>query len=189
LHSINLSHSASEWTTLPSASAPGRGGTVLCPLSLPSGQQVLVRYGGFAGFEIGGTLDIYDTVTQKWKSVDLGADAPEARSVHALVPYTTSSDPSLVALLFFGERDPAPVELGHNGAGKFHDDVWGLRYSPSGEFSFEKVVVEGDTPEARGWFGAGMWHEGSRDRAVVYGGLNGKNERLGDLWIAEVVEK
>jgi hypothetical protein len=91
--------------------------------------------------------------------------------------------------MFFGERDPAPVELGHNGAGKFHDDVWGLRYGPSGSFSFEKVVAKGDTPEARGWFDAGTWREGSRERAVVYGGLNGKNERLGDLWVAEVVEK
>lgn len=191
LHSISLPvSSSSEWQTHGSAPAPGRGGTVLCPLTLPSGEQVLVRYGGFAGYEIGSTLDVYNTAAKEWTTLELGDSAPEARSVHALVPFTSAADPSLVALMFFGERDPAPVELGHDGAGKFHDDVWALRYVPEkgslSGFSFEEIKAEGEAPEPRGWFAAGVWRDGSRDRAVVYGGLNGKNERLGDLWIADI---
>ncbi|GHJ85953.1 hypothetical protein NliqN6_2355 [Naganishia liquefaciens] len=200
VHSLPIPPSSSaHWTSHPSAPSPGRGGTVLCPLTIPSSgpsrRPVLVRFGGFAGYELGDTLDIYDPTTAQWTSTSV--PGPEARSVHALVPYTSSTDPHLVALMLFGERDPAPVELGHNGAGKFHEDVWALRYLPPAEgagegedvargFSFVRIPAEGNTPEPRGWFGAGVWREGERERAVVLGGLNGKNERLGDLWIAEV---
>lgn len=189
LHSLSIPPSSTGWTSHPPAPAPGRGGTVLCPVSLPGDQkQVLVRFGGFAGYELGARLDIYDPSTEEWTCTEI--QGPEARSVHALMPYACANDASIVALMFFGERDPAPVELGHNGAGKFHEDVWALRYEPTGElergFAFERVQVEGEAPEPRGWFGAGVWREEGRERAVVYGGLNGKNERLGDLWIAQV---
>lgn len=153
---------------------------------------MLLRYGGFAGFELS-SLDVYDTASDAWSTVDLStaSEKPEARSVHAMVPYTSASDPTVIGLVLFGERDPAPVELGHNGAGKFHDDVWAVRYTGDAlneGFSFERLNQKGDEkPEPRGWFGSGVWKDGTRMKVVVQGGLNGKNERLGDLWIGEIV--
>lgn len=166
-------------------------------MDLPSGEKVLLRYGGFAGYELS-SLDTYHPPSDTWSTISFPAtttaQAPGARSVHALVPYTTPLDTQCIALMFFGERDPAPVELGHDGAGKFHDDVWAVRYTPSentsgntSEYTFERLTVRGDQPEARGWFGAGVLRGEGGDRVVVQGGLNGRNERLGDLWVGEVV--
>ncbi|KAJ9107311.1 hypothetical protein QFC21_000761 [Naganishia friedmannii] len=208
-----------KWNTLPSAPEPGRGGTVLCPLAFPlhrksEPQQVLVRYGGFAGHELGSSLDVYDPSSRSWSTLSLpptSDSTPEPRSVHALIPFpsssTTRESGDIVALMLFGERDPAPVELGHNGAGKFHSDVWALRYTPSPAdkdsnaqadiadgFSFQRVHMgheahpDGEErPEPRGWFGADLWTDGDgAGRVVVFGGLNGKNERLGDLWLGKL---
>lgn len=190
LHSLNLA--TLQWQARAPAPAPGRGGTVLCPVvTLPrttTGKHVILRYGGFAGRELA-SFDVYTVESDSWSSVDLSttsSEQPEARSVHALVPYASPTDPSIVAVMMFGERDPAPVELGHNGAGKFHDDVWAVRYQDEG-FKFERLEQNGDLPEARGWFGSGVWADGKTTKVVVQGGLNGKNERLGDLWIGEVV--
>ncbi|KAI5449743.1 hypothetical protein NCC49_004108 [Naganishia albida] len=190
LHSLNLA--TLQWQARAPAPAPGRGGTVLCPVvTLPrttTGKHVILRYGGFAGRELA-SFDVYTVESDSWSSVDLSTTSsgqPEARSVHALVPYASPTDPSIVAVMMFGERDPAPVELGHNGAGKFHDDVWAVRYENEG-FKFERLEQNGDLPEARGWFGSDVWVDGKTIKVVVQGGLNGKNERLGDLWIGEVV--
>jgi hypothetical protein len=46
--------------------------------------------------------------------------------------------------------------------------------------SKESTVV----PEARGWFASSFW-EGNK--VVLQGGLNERNERLGDGWTLEVV--
>jgi hypothetical protein len=138
---------------------------------------------------------VYDTQLDTWSSYDLSknGETPKARSVHALIPVNVSGgnldSHQVVALLLFGELDPAPVELGHDGAGKFSDEVWAL-ISPKGSEEFEKFSWmkaqregEGEWPEARGWFGASAWGSG---KVVVVGGLNGRNERLGDSWILEV---
>ncbi|KAJ9123410.1 hypothetical protein QFC22_001612 [Naganishia vaughanmartiniae] len=221
-HSLTLPVSSpAKCDNLPSAPEPGRGGTALCPLTLPASDastsnQVLVRYGGFAGHELGSSLDVYDPSQRIWSTLAFPPNSdstPEARSVHALIPFsfqsTISKAGNIVALMLFGERDPAPVELGHNGAGKFHSDVWALRYTPPladkddfkgvdgvAGFSFERVRdergVQSDTmvtPEPRGWFGADICEDAGGDKqVVVLGGLNGKNQRLGDLWLGELTE-
>ena len=143
-------------------------------------------------------MDVYDTQIDKWSSFDLSknGDVPKARSVHALIPVSPTRNDlgQVVALLLFGELDPAPVELGHDGAGKFSNEVWALvcpkGSDPEDLEGFEKfkwVKVEGDGegewPEARGWFGASAWVDG---KVVVVGGLNARNERLGDSWILKV---
>jgi len=147
-----------KWTSRPDAPGLGRGGTVLCPLTLkvPSSddngatveEQILIRYGGFAGHEIGSTLDVFQPDENRW--VELGlpnregeAGHPQARSVHGLVPIVPALDiPSkagegdeeqggkIVALMLFGERGPAPAHLGHSGAGQFHRDVWAVVCRP-----------------------------------------------------------
>jgi hypothetical protein len=184
-----------SWKPLASAPDPQRGGTVLAPYSA----HYLLRFGGFSGYEIGGDLDVYDTQLDKWFSYDLSknGEVPKARSVHALitVDLTGNDLERVVALLLFGELDPAPVELGHDGAGKFSDEVWALIRPECPEyllefekFSWSKVENrrEGEWPEARGWFGASAWTQG---KVVVIGGLNGRNERLGDSWILQVTRE
>lgn len=122
LHSIDLNSLPLTWHELPEAPGPGRGGTVIC--SLPTASPILARFGGFAGFELA-TFSFYDVVKQTWTLIDElpvenGAKGPEARSVHALVPLSGNlkyEDKSLVAVMALGEREGAPSELGHDGAG------------------------------------------------------------------------
>jgi hypothetical protein len=195
---------------------------VICPLTLPgpkgeNARQVLVRYGGFAGYELGGQLDIFDPEAERWETIDLGQHGdregeggyPEKRSVHSLTPVepavsilAASSDDqdgerSIVALMLFGEKGPAPAHLGHAGAGQFHRDAWALvhRHPRTGSpgttsLVFEKLEqvtagragVDVDLPVARGWFGAAGYGNG----VVIWGGLEDGNERLGDCWIGKL---
>jgi len=106
------------WSSLPDAPGPARGGTVLAPLS-----SSLVRFGGFCGHELGGPLDVFDPITKNWTSeeiaIETGSNGPDKRSVHSLVPIDGPSyaDKKIVAVMTQGEREAAPAELGHNGAG------------------------------------------------------------------------
>ncbi|KAF7318475.1 Kelch repeat containing protein [Mycena chlorophos] len=209
LHSLALDKS-STWTDLPSSPAPARGGTVLTPITLPSnGELLLVRYGGFAGYELGGTLDYFSPSSGTWSSIKMPGEEfsqghPGARSVHALVPVNPPialPEGHVVAIMLFGERGPAPAHLGHLGAGTFHRDAWALLAAPSAGGSsganphgFKWVEIQqeakdnshgdGKMPAARGWFGADWSSE--LGKVVVQGGLDDSNERLGDVWIGEV---
>ncbi|KAJ7756646.1 galactose oxidase [Mycena metata] len=215
LHSVSLSSSSLSapptWSPLFAGPGPGRGGTVLCPITVPgSPEPLLVRYGGFAGHELGGTLDYFSPARRTWGSIALpgseGSDPghPLARSVHALVPVSPPVDAPapghghVVAIMLFGERGPAPVHLGHMGAGQFHRDAWALMCTPSAVsaanehgFLFAELKQEGEgedggVPEARGWFAAD-WAQGIHGgRVVVQGGLNDENNRLGDVWLGKI---
>jgi hypothetical protein len=157
-------------------------------------KTALIRYGGFAGYEIGGSIDYFDTSTEKWESIELegeeGLDGyPPARSVHALLPIrpqpTETQEGQVVGIMLFGERGPAPAHLGHLGAGAFHSDAWALVANARGQgmLSFQEIKREGEGPEARGWFAA---HAYGQDKFVVNGGLREGNERLADTWFGEV---
>ncbi|KDR71239.1 hypothetical protein GALMADRAFT_127176 [Galerina marginata CBS 339.88] len=183
LHSLDLDNLT--WRTLKSAPEPARGGTVLASIPSIGSAGSLVRFGGFAGHELGGPLDVYDIAKDEWASVTpSGTEAPPARSVHALLGVPKKKGSDLVAVMFGGERDPAPAELGHDGAGFFRSDVWGLKYGANGEWSWERAVVKDeDVPQERGWFAADVTENGE---IVVQGGLNEKNERIGDAWVLKV---
>lgn len=209
LTSNPAANTALEWKNHPTAPGPGRGGTVLCPLTLDD-KEVLVRYGGFAGHELGSLLDIFRVDINEWTSIGMpnreGEEGhPLARSVHALVPVTPpvqvggGEGKKILALMLFGERGPAPAHLGHAGAGQFHQDAWALirqddlvsKDNPFG-LVFEELeqTGEGDAekvPLARGWFAAG-WSavKGQGGKVVVHGGLNDQNERLGDCWVGRI---
>jgi hypothetical protein len=135
---------------------------------------------GFDGkTEQGGALDCYDPETDSWSTLAYepdGVRGPEARSVSALLPLIVDGRDVLVTM--FGERDPS--SLGHAGAGKMLDDVWGFDLETK---NWGKVEITGERPEGRGWFGSGALGE----EAVVQGGLNEKNERLGDLWVLRIL--
>ncbi|KAJ6554916.1 hypothetical protein DFH09DRAFT_1280581 [Mycena vulgaris] len=206
---------APTWSPLSAGPGPGRGGTVLTTITLPGAPEaLLVRYGGFAGHELGGTLDYFAPARGAWGSVAMpglegAAGHPLARSVHALVPVRppralppSAADPDpghVVAVMLFGERGPAPAHLGHMGAGQFHRDAWALVRAPAAvcaanehgltfvELEQTAAGGEGVVPEARGWFAAD-WEqlEGHEGRVVVQGGLNDENDRLGDVWLGKI---
>ncbi len=125
--------------------------------------------------------------------------------MHGFVPFPAPASlgaegKHAVALLFFGEGEGAPAELGHDGAGKFLDDLWALVHtsSSSGEATYswlrlapQLAAGEKNGPEARGWFAfdsSPSPASGSAGvRVALQGGLNEGNERLSDAWVLDVV--
>ncbi|GAA5874721.1 hypothetical protein JCM16303_002963 [Sporobolomyces ruberrimus] len=191
LHSLDLD--TLEWTQLEDAPAPGRGGTVLTslPPSSSGRPSLLARFGGFAGHELDG-LDVFDVEKKEWRAVEVEGESPEKRSVHVFVGLGDELEhegKSVVAVLALGEREGAPAELGHNGAGCFHDDAWALLATREAQPKFTWARLESSSrsegaPKARGWLPAARV---AGAKVVFQGGLNEKNERLGDAWSLEVV--
>lgn len=73
--------------------------------------------------ELGG-LDIFDISSGQWRSEEVeiigGGAGPEKRSVHALIGLSGDLEwegKKVVGLMAHGEREGAPAELGHDGAG------------------------------------------------------------------------
>lgn len=165
---------AKIWTELPSAPDPARGGA-----SIAYTREKLYRINGFDGkTEQGGSLDIYDITARSWSSKSYKPDGiagPGARSVATLLSIEARGRTYLVTM--FGERDPSA--LGHAGAGKMLSDAWAWDLEQE---KWYKVAASGETPEGRGWFDADVVKDGNCDTAVVHGGLNEENKRLGDIW-------
>lgn len=166
------------WTELSKAPEPPRGGP-----GLTYALGKLWRYGGFDGKnEIGGQLDYIDVNhnggTAQWKSVKFEVDkCPGARSVTGLQVVEVQEKPYLLAYL--GERDAS--NLGHAGAGVFWGDIWALALTKEGEVasdSWVKCELEnGENMPERGWFASDLV---GKDKILVYGGLNARNERESD---------
>lgn len=194
LHSFDLS--SNRWKSLASAPDPGRGGTGLAAVQMPDQGGTILRFGGFAGYELGAdhVLDIYNIASDSWRSVVPAADPihgyPGPRSVHGFVPCQPTSSSPAIAVLYHGEREPSSV--GHAGAGTFWDDVWLLDYFHSktpGEFQWRKAVAaeDGEHPEGRGWFpGASYVDEHGYTKVAMFGGLLTSNARSEELWVLEI---
>lgn len=68
---------------------------------------------------------MFDPVSESWTSdeiqVEGGGEGPDKRSVHSFVPVSGGAsygpEKKVVAVLALGEREGAPAELGHDGAG------------------------------------------------------------------------
>ncbi|KAE8269105.1 hypothetical protein A4X09_0g3232 [Tilletia walkeri] len=211
LHALDLK--TCRWQALADAPGPQRGGTVIAAIPSPFTDSkettVLARWGGFCGEELGGPLDIYDPTKDSWTSypAPLSSDGdkePPKRSVHGLVPFPTA--PTLeveergekvtkrvLGVLFFGEGEGAPKELGHDGAGKFLADTYLLTAShpptpDTPSFTFTAISLQPassftKTPEPRGWFAFDAVSTGERSlQIVIHGGLNEGNDRLSDAW-------
>ena len=117
-------------------------------------------------------------------------------------------------ILLLGEKDPS--SQGHAGAGKFWSDVWAFQCPPqgmtaasfkdatwqalgrqTGEGLWSQIVVsdsegvEGDdvrklVPGERGWFASSSVSDVDFRGILLWGGLNGKNEREDNGWILTI---
>ncbi|KAK3945972.1 nitrile-specifier protein 2 [Diplogelasinospora grovesii] len=133
---------------------------------------------------------------------------PGYRSVAGMEAVTVGGGREYL-VLFLGERDPS--EAGHAAAGKFWDDVWAFQVPAqsntaasltdtvlsavgrkSGEGKWTKVEMgprddeddaSAEGPGRRGWIASAPMGELEENGIVVWGGLNGDNQRLGDGWI------
>ncbi|KAI0639962.1 galactose oxidase [Trametes polyzona] len=193
LHAFDISERL--WKILAPAPEPGRGGTCLVAVTLAASQEVLLRYGGFSGFELptaAGTIDVYSVAEDKWSTVEPSPDPshgfPGPRSVHGFTSFRSKA-PSLssaVALLYQGERDAS--SLGHAGAGTFWDDAWVLSKEAGDDllsgWQWHKVDVgQTNIPEGRGWFSPASWVDPEGDtRVLMFGGLLSSNTRSDELW-------
>lgn len=166
------------WTRLADAPAPQRGGA-----SIACSGGKLYRMNGFDGeTEQGGSIDIFDLVSDSWSTKTYkadGSDGPEPRSVSVLLPVRLGQTGQLITL--FGERDPS--SLGHAGAGKMLSDAWVYDISENRWIKVHPVGTSG-IPDPRGWFDADVVETSSgNDSVLVHGGLGENNERLTDIWL------
>ena len=152
----------------------------------------------------------------KWETLDFSEEDikhPGNRSVAGLHTITTGMGREFLILLL-GERDPSSD--GHNGAGKFWGDVWAFQCPPQGmtAASFKDATwqalkretgegqwsqmaisdaegVEGEDvrnliPSERGWFASSSMGDLDVSGIVLWGGLNGLNEREDNGWILRI---
>lgn len=154
-----------------------------------------------------GELSVFPKIGN-WESVSFAADgkSPGNRSVAGLQPITTGQGREYL-LLILGERDPS--SKGHEGAGKFWGDVWSYQLGSekktaasikdaarhligahNSEGTWAEVEIleatkddsERGHPGERGWFASAQGQDLDAEGVIIFGGINGKNERLGDGW-------
>jgi N-acetylneuraminic acid mutarotase len=125
-------------------------------------------FGGYDGAHELNDFHVYDVLNDEWH--ESGVITPPKRSVHGMC----AIDNTIVIL--YGERDPS--SLGHDGAGKFLNDVWTYNYE-----SNKWIEIKSDTkPLARGWFQVSQWG----GKVVLSGGLDENNQRLDDLHVLKL---
>lgn len=133
---------------------------------------------------------------------------PGNRSVAGLEAVTVGGGREYLVLAF-GEREASAT--GHEGAGRFWDDVWAFQVPSqggslasvadtafsvvgrkNGEGSWTRVEMgpfddeddaSAEGPGARGWAATATMGELEENGIVVFGGLSEGNQRLGDGWI------
>jgi hypothetical protein len=166
--------------------------------------------------DMGGSSESAVTAKGSWQTLNFAEENmkhPGNRSVAGLQPITTGMGREYL-VLFLGERDPS--SQGHEGAGKFWGDVWAFQAPPhgmtaaslkdatwqalgreTGEGQWRQVDVadaegvEGEdvrmlTPGERGWFASSAMGDLDISGIVLWGGLNGKNEREDNGWILTI---
>lgn len=221
------------WSEFPAAPGPARGGTAIC-----ISKTRLFRFGGYDGIaEIGGHLDFIHLEVETfddqgsrgevairprggWQTIlaedtessptEIPAEAnqpwPFPRSVASLEALTIGGGREYLVLTM-GERTPSPD--GHEGAGKFLDDVWMFQVPPegmsvgsvtaammqavgrkTGEGKWTKVSLSpydddntDEMPVARGWLASAVMGDLEENAILIWGGLSEQNQRLHDGWI------
>lgn len=164
----------------------------------------------------GNNDEVAVTAKGSWESLIFTEEdmkRPGNRSVTGMHTITSGMGREYL-LVFLGERDPSSD--GHAGAGKFWSDVWTFQLPPqgmtaasfkdatwqalgreTGEGKWEEVMVsdaegqEGEdihalVPGERGWFSSAVMGDVDSGGIILWGGVNEKNERLGDGWVLRV---
>lgn len=165
--------SDNSWTTLPSAPGLPRGGTCFTAVN-----NVLLRFGGFSGEELGGNIDIFNPFSNIWTTRPF-TRGPGNRSVAIFLPHPLYPDTH--AVLLFGEKSPS--NDGHNAAGQFWNDIWIYDY---GNDLWEKATVENShllLQDGFGWTAGAVDLSQKTNQLIVWGGLNQYNDRISTSWI------
>ena len=148
-----------------------------------------------------------------WETLNFEEESmkhPGKRSVAGMQTITTGMGREYL-ILMFGESKSS--DEGHESAGKFLGDVWAFQAPPqgmtaasfkdatwqamgkeTGEGLWSQVAAsdaegeEGDdvrnlVPSERGWFASSTLGDLDSTGIILWGGLNGKNEREDDGWI------
>lgn len=202
------------WAEMPSAPDPSRGGT-----SLAIVRDRLYRFGGFDGItEIGGQVDFLDLNMEdeyndksgtgvmpisprgEWRSNIFAPEArvdgsggnktgPGYRSVCGFAPVSTGQGREYL-LIICGEGTASTQ--GHEGAGKFYDDVWSFQLKPEGATAgavkdairgvlMGKSTGEAECVEVQYFAGENSQSDVSGDAAVGSGGESeGRGVSLGE---------
>jgi len=157
---------ARQWKRLTDPKISPRGGSAIVYTS--NGKIGL--FGGYDGAHELNDFHVYDVLADKWHNPETNV-VPPKRSVHGMCAINHNT-----IVVLYGERDPS--SLGHDGAGKFLDDVWTYNYE-----SNKWVEVKPRTqPAARGWFQMSQWG----NKVVLSGGLDENNHRLDDIHVLEI---
>ena len=136
--------------------------------------------GGFSGKEQG-DVHIFDMITQTWQELTGGPALP-ARSVFALgvLPQSDNKMNNDVSrwwiVVFGGEVDPS--DLGHEGAGDYADEVFGLD-PDAPQLGWHKLSIKGTAPSPRAWLASTSFASGM----ALHGGNAPDNSRLDDLYM------
>ncbi|GIL65022.1 hypothetical protein Vafri_18872 [Volvox africanus] len=185
----------------PSADAvPGRGGSCLVAAPKQGGREgewVLYVIAGFCGRELD-DMHAYSVSDNVWCGTNCPSCSPpstettegdghshcklSARSVFGAAVHScgqgdcTSKD---TVVAFGGEVDPS--DKGHDGAGDFCSSL--MAFGSRGIRDWRAINAGGDVPGPRGWFASTTTPDG---RLVIHGGLDGNNERLGDMFVLDM---
>ena len=162
------------WKRLPDPpNVEGRGGAVF--EAAPDGRSLWL-VGGFAGRETNDILK-FDLDSQSWTRYPS----------EWLRPRSVCASFSLGGAVFVLGGEVSPSDRGHEGAGGFASDMFGVNTFTGGQVHVSMTpTVRDSLPLARGWGGAATL---SNDSAVLFGGLSGDDqtpERLNDAWLITV---
>jgi len=180
------------------------------------GQLDILELGLETFENVGSTEEVSVMAKGTWETLDFKEENmkfPGNRSVAGLQSITTGMGREYLVLML-GERDPSSE--GHQGAGKFWGDVWAFQCPPKGmtAASFKDATwqalgretgeglwsemwvadaegVEGEdvrklVPTERGWFASSTMGDADATGIILWGGLNGKNEREDNGWILRI---
>ncbi|KAG2440042.1 hypothetical protein HXX76_004157 [Chlamydomonas incerta] len=206
---------SNTWAPLavPSAEAvPGRGGSCLVPGAAGGGaqQQQLYVVAGFCGRELD-DMHVYSIPDNTWcgsgcpschspaheqhdkgshdhNNAAAGCGKLSARSVFGAGVHECGQpgcEHDGAVLVYGGEVDPS--DKGHDGAGDFCASL--MEFCARGPAAaaaaagWRSLEAGGESPGPRGWFAAATTRDG---RLLLHGGLDGNNQRLGDMFVLDV---
>ena len=119
-------------------------------------------YGGWSSTTMFDDTWAYDPAANLWTALKPAGGPPLARALHQMV-----YDSSIKKCVMFGGGTSSAT----------YDDAWLLDIAQS---TWAPVTTEGEAPSARA--GHAMAYDPSTDEVLLFGGSNGIETYLNDLW-------